>query len=209
MGRPPSRTSYIISSLWQIRCVFAALSCCYVACVDCRHPSFINKYMGMENSYYLLASYQDLSVGENIFCTGFVKKGAILQWNNMKHRQRNGCCNLKIFINEKYLHLVTTAIDSEGILHFKRFPGNSSFRGLFSPNTSPCRFISTRIGTLHLNVNAQNGREGLSGRVKGWNGTEPTRGAEMGGGERDCSSLFSLKTLISAFSGCRWLNPFH
>lgn len=108
--------------------------------------------MGLEDSYYLLDSHEDLSVGEDIFLYGFCKES-----NGTTQNIDNTTGVVKIFINEKYLHLVAMAIDSEGILHSKRFPGNSSFRGPFGPDTSPCCFISTSIGTLHLKVNAQNG----------------------------------------------------
>lgn len=76
---------------------------------------------------------------------------------------------------EKYLHLVTVAIDSEGMsgkyltaLRLKCNPGKSSFQGLFSPNTSPYPFyLCKNQDSLHLKVNTQNGGEGLSGEEQG------------------------------------------
>lgn len=68
--------------------------------------------------------------------------------------------------------MVALAADSENIriaLGLRRSPGKPLLQQLFSPNTSLCHFICTRNkDTRHLNVNAQNKMEGLSGRNKGW-----------------------------------------
>lgn len=75
-------------------------------------------------------------------------------------------------ILRKYIFVsmcVAVAIDSQELSQNPLFGVYSwKFQGIFSPNTSPFPFyLYENRGTLHLNMNVQNGGGGLSWRGKG------------------------------------------
>lgn len=47
---------------------------------------------------------------------GFVKQKIVFHWNNVKLRQDNGCCNLKIFTNRNTFAFVCCNHRFKGIL---------------------------------------------------------------------------------------------
>lgn len=90
------------------------------------------------------------------FHAGFEEKRTAVQQNVIKLRQHNGCRNLKISIHGKNISIGRRS-------HKIHAPVNSSFWGLFSPDTTPKPLnLYENQDTLHLEVNAQNGGEGLS-----------------------------------------------
>lgn len=79
----------------------------------------------------------------------FFETRTTIHWNNIKLRQRNGCCNQKILI---WIFVFGRHSNRFGKAVWKMFQGPSfegktSFQGLFSPNTSPYSFMFTRIVT--------------------------------------------------------------
>lgn len=100
---------------------------------------------------------------------GFVKKMTVIHWNDIKLRQLNGCCILRIFIKQKKIAFIYHSHRfgrNSGkyliALHLKCAPVKPPFQGPFSPNTAPSPFICTRQPT------PKRGHAKWSGRAEWW-----------------------------------------